>query len=402
LKSDHAGAIALYESVLARDPDHTLARYQRAMSNFDRGHYRDSFEELTQLLHKLPQDEGLRNRRALVSIQMGHFSEAIEDLSQAIILDPTFIAAYLNRARAYNLAMQWQLAIEDCNTALKIGSGGDAAIAYFRRGIAHRGKSDPEQAARDFDDAIKKDPAFPDAHAERAIVLLELERFDEAKVAIGKAISLDPNWSSYRVSLGWIEELAGDNKAALASYQQAVDLNPADPWGYEGRAWIQIITDDLKGALEDCETTISLAPQDPAAYRCRANVRMAQFDYGGAIADLTRAIVMNDSYGAAYSDRAMVNEESANYSDAIDDYSQAITLKYRTVQNLIHRGDVKRALNDRRGATRDYQRALDMDKGEYAQIITRRLARQNDEQPISERDEFNYPQPLRNKSRSSK
>ena len=147
---------------------------------------------------------------------------------------------------------------------------------------------------------------------------------------------------------------------------------------------------------------LDLVPQEPAAYRCRANVRMDQSDLAGAIADLTRALVMNVSFGAAYYDRAMANEDSVNYAEAISDYSEAITLKYRVVESLVHRGDIKRALNDRRGAARDYQRALDMDTGKFAQTITLRLARQNGELPLSERDELNYPQPLRNTSRSSK
>ena len=401
-KSDYTSAIALYENVLARDPDHVDARYQRALANFGLGRYRDAYEELTQLVRKLPQDEGLRNRRAVVSIQMEHFQEAIDDLSQAILLDPTFINPYLNRARAYNLTKQWELAIEDCNRAIQLGSPSDAATAYYRRGFARRGRSDLVRAAEDYAHAVERDPAFADAHAERAIVLLDLDRFDEARTAIGKAIALDPNWSSYRVRLGWIEEKAGDNKAALASYQKAIDLDPADPWGFEGRAWIEFFTGNLVGALSDCETTIDLMPQEPAAYRCRANVRMEQSDLPGAVSDLTRAVVMNDSYGPGFFDRAMVNEESANYADAIKDYSRAITLKYRVVESLVRRGDVKRALNDRKAAIRDYQQALDLDKGKFAQAIAARLARQNNELPMSERDELNYPQPLRNKSRSAK
>ena len=48
-------------------------------------------------------------------------------------------------------------------------------------------------------------------------------------------------------------------------------------------------------------------------------------------------------------------------------------------------------------ATRKRDTAPDLDTGRFAQTITQRLARQNHERPASERDELNYPQPLRNK-----
>jgi len=400
-KSDFAGAITQYEKVLAREPDHVTARYHRAITNFTRGSYRDSYEEFTSLVRKYPESENLRNRRALVSLQMGHFEAAIDDLTQALSLDPAFAGAYLNRARAYTLTKQWELAIADCNTALKLGAAGDSALAYFRRGLAYRGNSDLERAAEDYAQAVRQDAEFADAHAERASVLLELDRIDEARAAIAKAIALDPNWSGYRVGSGWIEEVAGDNGAALASYQKAIDLNPADPWGFEGRAWIELFTGNDVGALSDCEAMLDLAPQEAAAYRCRANVRINRSDLDGAISDLTRAIIMNGRYGAAYYDRGLANAESANYDAAISDYTEAIRLKYRVAESLILRGDIKRTLNDRKGAVRDYTKALDADTGKLADTITRRIARQNGDLPESERDELNYPQPLHNRSRAS-
>lgn len=400
-KGDHAGAMAQYENVLSREPEHAAARYYRAITNFTRGSYRDSYEEFTYLIRKFPENENLRNRRAVVSLLMGHFEAAIEDLTQALALDPAFASAYLNRARAYTLTKQWELAIADCDVALNIGQAGDRALAYYRRGLAHRGKADLERAAEDYAQAVREDAAFADAHAERANVLLELDRIDEARAAIGKAIAINPDWSGYRVGSGWVEEVAGDNSAALASYQKAIDLNPADPWGFEGRAWIELFTGNVTGALSDCEAMLDLAPQEAAGYRCRANVLIDRSDFEGAISDLTRALIMNDRYGAAYYDRGFANAESANYDAAISDYTEAIRLKYRVAESLILRGDIKRALNHPTDAVRDYTKALGADTGKFTDTITRRIARQNGAMPKSERDELNYPQPLRNRSSSS-
>lgn len=68
-------------------------------------------------------------------------SGAISDFSQAIIINPKNEQALVNRALARMAQGKWDLAIPDCNTAIKLNP--NQAVAYFVRGCAkaNTGKS---------------------------------------------------------------------------------------------------------------------------------------------------------------------------------------------------------------------------------------------------------------------
>lgn len=102
-------------------------------------------------------------------VKAGKFNEAVEKYNQAIKLnrDPVY---FCNRAAAYCRLEQYDLAIQDCRTALALDE--KYAKAYGRLGLA----------------------------------LSCQNRYDAAIEAYKKAIELDPNNESYKSNLAIAEE----------------------------------------------------------------------------------------------------------------------------------------------------------------------------------------------------
>ena len=82
----------------------------------------------------------------------------------------------------------------------------------------------------------------------------------------------------------------GDLDGALADYQKAVELKPADADGYIGRADVRGDKGDFAGAMADYARAIELKPDSARAYYNRGFTKRDQGDTDGALADFNKAI----------------------------------------------------------------------------------------------------------------
>lgn len=170
------------------------------------------------------------------------------------------------------------------------------------------------------------------------------------------------------------------------------------PSNYVHRGADRLQADDLIGANDDAEEAIKLNPKDPWAYWLRAAVRCRQRSYRGAIADDNRAIEL--SFGPArveafinrglakgllgdkrgekadydqaatldpqsnyriYRGRALARSEVGNHTGAIDDANHCVRLHPDWPESYNTRGNIKDVAGDLDGAVADYNRVLELD-----------------------------------------
>jgi tetratricopeptide (TPR) repeat protein len=129
-----------------------------------------------------------------------------------------------------------------------IGSGGDLAWAYVKRGNAYSDKGDLDHAIADYNDAIRLDPKSGLAYVMRGNAYYDKGYFDHAIADDTEAIRLDPlprvepsvktggyGHLNIYVWRGDAYLAKGDLDRALADYEQAVRLDPEYPYAYNGR-----------------------------------------------------------------------------------------------------------------------------------------------------------------------
>ena len=117
------------------------------------------------------------------------YARAISDYDDAIRLDPQYADAYYNRCIAYNRTQKFELALEDCGTAITLGASATALNAtgqeklsidrstsdyYTQRGIAYHGRQEIDRAIADYNQALR-------LSAKNAIALNPRARAYEAK-----------------------------------------------------------------------------------------------------------------------------------------------------------------------------------------------------------------------------
>ena len=161
------------------------------------------------------------------------------------------------------------------------------AFAYAYRGITYgSAKQDYDRAIADLSEAIRLNPKFADAYANRGVAFNSKKKYDRAIVDLSEAIRLNPKLALAYFNRGTAYKMKKDYERAIADYSEAIRLNPKFAKAYLNRG---------------------------ATYAQRS-------DYDRAIADLNEAIRRNPSF------RAFVYERVGRKTDAISDYRKALLL----------------------------------------------------------------------------
>jgi tetratricopeptide (TPR) repeat protein len=180
-RGDYGGAMTDFDKVIAINPEHLEALYNRAILHQREGNYRDSLRDLDRvLLIKPDSDASVYHARGVARGWLerngdpsdpdreARLAEAVNDLDRAVALDPQLGDALYNRASLNLFRNRYAEALGDLDRIVLIDPNAGASI-YNARGIARAGLGDQTGAMADFDRALLIDPTFQEAEQNRRI-----------------------------------------------------------------------------------------------------------------------------------------------------------------------------------------------------------------------------------------
>lgn len=126
-------------------------RQQRAqvMTLADQGCYAEAIAVLDEILLHAPESASDYNNRGLMHFRLKQYAAALEDYNDAIALDPRLDSAYNNRANCYAAQGQLAEAIADYQIALDFNPGN--LRAWVNQGITYRDLGLYDLAIENFD-----------------------------------------------------------------------------------------------------------------------------------------------------------------------------------------------------------------------------------------------------------
>jgi tetratricopeptide (TPR) repeat protein len=287
------------------------------------------------------------------------FDKAISDLTQALKLDPNSTLAYRWRGVAYSEKEDYDHAIADHTQAIKLDP--NFAKAYNRRGGAYREKKDYDRAIADCTQAIKLDPNYSSAYINRGLAYANKKDYDRAITDFTQAIKLDPNWAAAYGFRGATYAMKGDYDRAITDFTQAIKLDPNDAAAYGFRSATYVMKGDYDRAITDCTQAIKLDPNDAAAYGFRGLMYSEKKDYDRAIADYTQAIKLDPNFADAYYNRGNAYSDKGDYDRGIADFNQALRIDSNNANAYNNRGVAYYNKRDYDRAIADYNQALKLD-----------------------------------------
>ncbi len=302
----------------------------------------------------------------------------------------------------------------------EIAKGGEKAISSlnegqknYYRGIKAFQTRDFEKALSYFQKAVENLPqeALSGILYYRALVSINLQKFDDVVLNVNKLLDLYPNEGINYVLLGHIHGFLADHNKAIIFYTKAIergfdksdiffargneklrngelqhavlDLQKAAELASTNSLYYNVLgrtfnsLNDNKSAIDAFTKAVDIKPSNPLFLYNRAVARFNIGDYQKSISDLNKAVFLKPDLGDAYYIRGQIFSFMGKYDFSISNYNKALSLNLPgPLTTLIHysRGLDYRHLKELRKAISDFEKAKEKGRVENYHLYSWALA----------------------------
>lgn len=253
------GALAKLQDA---DQDY-LAQYESAVTSYGAGEYSTALVHLKNALQARPEHLPSRLLIGSTYMRLGQPEEAAKELRIALRLGAAPDQVIVPLGNALLLLRDYR-GILDTIDATGLGGSRRYEVLVIR-GRAHLELGELDQALGDFDEAMRVDDRGMEAYLGKAQVFSQRQDWETAGQLIDAARQRAPDSPEVWYELGMLQGARGDAKAALASYDRAIELNPSHMRARKARASALAQGGDFEKALVDAEFVRTNVPKDADA-----------------------------------------------------------------------------------------------------------------------------------------
>jgi tetratricopeptide (TPR) repeat protein len=122
------------------------------------------------------------------------------------------------------------------------------------------------EAVQAFNEVVKLRPGYADGYANVGLTLIVWEKYESARKAIRKALSIDPNSGRATYYDGLLQRRAGNTEREIADFRKVVEMFPESRDARRELGITYYQKNDNHAALEQFETLQRIDPDDLAAH----------------------------------------------------------------------------------------------------------------------------------------
>lgn len=321
----------------------------------------------------------------LIKADNGDDASAIQYYDESILLDPSHVPSYLNKAAAM---LRLGMADKARDTLKRAGrlAPRDSRINW-NIGLAWLDEGNDPEARKAFEKTLTLDPGYTPALVNLAAIAMRAGEDQAAKKLLEQAKEQDPDNPNIFWNLGLIAADAGDDSKAVdnfsemvrldpenaearlnlaaalirmqktgearAAVDEAARLNPGDFRIFWNRGLIALSEDEPEKAEHDFQKVIELKPGYAPALFNLGLARYREGDWDQARELFHRAAYANNAspYPEAHYMLGKTHSEQGNFNAAINEYEIALKLRpeyneaaYNLALNMDQSGDHAAAL----------------------------------------------------------
>ena len=275
----------------------------------------------------------------------------------------------------YLSAEQFEDALRNCNDALERNPG--STTAHYLRGRTYMSLEDYESARTDLETVIAQNPAEVLALQSLAYTEAKLGNTERATELYREYLNFNPGDASVRMTIAYDLAQAGAFDPAIALLEEGIEVDPsnADLWEYLGNVSLNkgtaaeaegadaTITDEaaVRRAAEAYDQVLELRGEEtsPEILRNVIAANLALGDYEQALAFADRAQASRPDDPAIWSMRADVYNKMDRPAEAASAMDRVIELDPAYPNAYARRGFFKLAAGDTDAAISDLRLAVD-------------------------------------------
>jgi tetratricopeptide (TPR) repeat protein len=255
----------LLDQAIASDPKYGEAYLERAAWLLAKGEDEAAMQDLEAAQELLPDSPLLNMHLAKIHLEQGEKQTALEEAQRALELDLTLLPAYLVLGEAAIANEEYDQALKALNTYTTYETGDASAWAML--GWAYYATENYTRTLEMLDKAIALKKMDPDAHFYRGMVLIELDRGQEAVNEIYLSMQFKPQSFAYNLNFSRALLTAGRLGDALAQINRTEDVSGSDEelaQVYYWRATILEAIGNYLSARKDWDALLALELEDGA------------------------------------------------------------------------------------------------------------------------------------------
>ena len=276
-KGQLAEAVAVYQDILRREPDHSDALHLLGIASLQTG----GAEKAAAFLEKaIGVNPGRAETHFYLGVALNRLQKsdaAIASYDQALRLNPDYAEAYNSRANIVSAAERPREALDDYGKA--IGLNPTYIDAYYNRGIVLRYLKERERALADFEQIARLKVDFAEAHYHRGAIFMELSNFKAASAAFELAITCRPDYAEAYADRGNALGFLARYDAAIASYDKAIAIKPNLAPAHSNRARILADINQYPAAVASYDKALHLQPDMAFARGARLHAKLFMCDW---------------------------------------------------------------------------------------------------------------------------
>lgn len=289
------------------------------------GDYAGALADFRAAAEKNPGSAEAMLLQAMLYGELGMPDEALHFYNETLRLDPKNAVALNNRGLIWLESVgNYTSALKDFDAALK----NDPAMttARFNRALAHMNLEQFENAVRDLDACIKLKTQVEQAFGLRGVCKARLHDYEASKADLNIALQYEPDNATYISTIGLNLYNQGEYAACIPHFDRSLEINPAQPETQNLRGISHYFLENYAVALSDFNQVIQAAPDNAYAWFFKGCCEKALGQTAQAEASLRQAISVSPGMAEPYAILGVLYYEAKNYDLSITFCQSALAL----------------------------------------------------------------------------
>lgn len=322
-------ALSQFRKILDNVPDSRQGRLMTGTILLAQKRVDDAITEIQKVLQKDERDAVAHNLLGNAYMAKGMFEDGMREFNRATKIDPKIVDAYLKKGYFYfsrgknaegetELATAVQAAPDVLNSRLLLASyhlragKGDKALSILKSGLSGKkgdaflynsiaavyfAQNKPDEGLKSIQKAKEVDPAFPASYQNLATYFIATGKYEKAIEEFTALLRNDPQNFQAMLGLAGLHEIKGNDSAALASYQKAVETK--QPPAFMAKAGYHMKKKETSKALKVLEDALKIDARNVAVLEMKGRLLVDEKKYKEAVRVFDEVEAINPEAGVA-------------------------------------------------------------------------------------------------------